>query len=454
LVEPTDIIVLSHNRLEYLQATVDALFARTPEPFRLTIVDNASGSDVRTWLAANRGRFERVIPLSTNEHVPGFQHGIEATTSDPFIVTDPDLIVPDVRPSWLARLHDLMDRHPDVGLLGVSIGQPLPPESHDDVEIVDANVGTWFQMIRRGALTERYVKDSSACNAVRQTGYRAGWTPTVRAEHLGAHDASRYPGHIAAKNEVVAERIDRGALSPYPLYYRQLEVIPRAPTLSEIASSAAAIAEIRRAEIPLTSVVELTWTNPSVAAVYDEAVAVDGNAVPPAHVPLANGAAGAVVLVDPPVASIDELCGEAFRIAAKLVVLACDLQTVGGRMSDELAPVGWTGSERPAENAIIRELAHRGDGLPALAASERFTTIEHRDDWLSFFAAGAFASNSARVFIFRREVPLAVPDRVLHDDDLPRRLPEARTLESPRASLPRRAVRRALRLANRIRPRL
>ena len=93
-----------------------------------------------------------MILRPTNEHVSAFQHGIDATTSDPYVVTDPDIVVPDLEPSWLARLHDLMDRHPDFGLIGIGLDQAnrpevLGPEQVDpatvvDGEIVEAGVGT------------------------------------------------------------------------------------------------------------------------------------------------------------------------------------------------------------------------------------------------------------------------------------------------------------------------
>ena len=209
---PTDIILLSHNRLDYLAATVDALFERTPEPFRLTIVDNASRPDVRNWLAANRDRIHRVIALPENEHVPAFQYGIDATTSDPYVVSDPDVEVPQLQPSWLARLHGLLERHPDYGLVGVAFaGQELP-----DAEIVDANVGTWFQMIRRDALREPYVKDSRTCAAVREAGYLVGWTPTVVARNLGGGDctatASSYTAATAGAVQL-SSRTDASGIS-------------------------------------------------------------------------------------------------------------------------------------------------------------------------------------------------------------------------------------------------
>ena len=61
--ETTDIVMLTHNRLDHLVQTVDALEERTTAPFRITIVDNASGPEVRNWLEANRARFHQLILL-------------------------------------------------------------------------------------------------------------------------------------------------------------------------------------------------------------------------------------------------------------------------------------------------------------------------------------------------------------------------------------------------------
>ncbi len=105
----TDIIMLTHNRLDHLVATVDALEQRTRAPYRLTIVDNASDPDVRNWLAENRDRFHQLILLPENEFLTALNHGIAATTSDPYMVTDPDLVVPDLEPCWLTRMRTLMD---------------------------------------------------------------------------------------------------------------------------------------------------------------------------------------------------------------------------------------------------------------------------------------------------------------------------------------------------------
>src|SRR4051812_33977932 len=192
---PVDIILLAHDRLEHLEATVDALEARTRHPYRLTIVDNASEPKVRTWLADNRHRFERVIFRPGNEHVPGFNHGIRATTSDPYVLSDPDIIVPDVEPCWLTRMLELVERHPDFGLIGMGLEQfnrpavldPLviDPATVVDDELVETGIGTTFQFISRAALVTDYRSDGQACTNVRRAGKRVGWSKNILGVHLG-----------------------------------------------------------------------------------------------------------------------------------------------------------------------------------------------------------------------------------------------------------------------------
>ena len=413
MASPIDIVMLTYNRLDHLVATVESLEACTPEPYRLTIVDNASGADVRSWLAANRSRFHQVIARPTNEHLPAFQHGIEATTSNPYILTEPDLLLPQLEPSWLARLRGLMDEHPDFGIIGLG----LEPENRPSVlgpeviepaamvgeHLVEGNVGMWFQMIRREALLVPYELDALACEAVRGAGYRVGWTRTLRAYHLGWDDYKLHPGHLASKSP------DKHRAYPH---YREIELIGRPPTLTELANAAPLLAETRAAGIPDASILELTWSRPAVAAAVREAVAVEA---PAGDLPVEAGAAGAVMLVDPPAGDAARALAEGFRIAADTVIALAPLTAFGGRLADELAPAGWTGHEAPGPAEVPLALAAAADADPALADRLGYRTLEERDDWLKLFAAGAFGAGQRRLWIWRRLEPLPVPETVQHD---------------------------------------
>lgn len=434
--DATDIVLLTHNRLEYLIATVEALRERTPEPFRLTIVDNASESPVRNWLVEHRDLFHQVIFQEQNEHVTGFQRGIDATTSDPFVVSDPDLIVPDLEPSWLARMHDFMERHPDFGLVGVGLDQSnrpavLEPEAYDasavvDGDIVEANVGTWFQMIRRDALRVPYVKDSATCIAVREAGYRVGWTTSVRAFHLGWDDHRLHPVHLLSKQAPPPY-----FPAPYPSY-AEAELIARPPALEELARAAPVVAELRRAGVGWEAVLELAWGAPILGSALD---AVTTLYPPPTPLPLDDGAAGAVVLVAPPAELAAAAIEEATRVATSLVVAVVALATFDGRPAADVAPPGWRGREVPAAGRLPLELARRGDELPALTGHLRYTTIEHRDSWLTLFASASIPpEGEERLFVFTAEGAPAAPERVVLPGDLVRWEPPPRpvpTAEPP-----------------------
>ncbi|HEX8206489.1 MAG TPA: hypothetical protein VF587_10565, partial [Solirubrobacteraceae bacterium] len=322
----------------------------------LTVVDNASGPDVRNWLAAHRSWFANVIPRTENEHVPGFQHGIDATTSDPLVVTDPDLVVPDLEPSWLARLLALLDRHPDFGLIGVELDQansPLSAEEHaalreergptGDPELREGNVGTHLQLLRRDALRVPYRSDRQVCDAVRAAGYRVGWAPGVQARHLGFDDPAANPEYLRVKDR-------RGEF--YPSYANLLARV-EAPSLRALAQAAPVLAAAREA------------------------------------------GEGAVV-----VRRADEVEGAA-KEGAPAVILDASLEEVGGRLVDELTPPGWHGEERPGVGDAVLALAEAADTSPVLRDRLGLSALQHREDWLGLLAAGAFGATERRVFVFR-----------------------------------------------------
>jgi hypothetical protein len=431
-----DIVLLTFNRLDYLVETVDALEARTREPYRLTIVDNASGADVRTWLAENRHRFHQIILRPANEHLPAFQHGIDATTSDPYILAEPDLIVPDLEPCWLGRLKGMLDAHPDFGIVGMGLDEGnrpsvLGPEVIDpatvvDDDLVEGNLGMWFQMIRRKALVVPYELDAQACEAVRSAGYRVGWARTLRAWHLGWDDYKRYPGHLASKNPKTNKAYS---------HYREIELIERPPTLTELATAGPIVAQTRAAGVPDAAVLELTWSGAAVAASLSPAVGVEA----PAGIALEPGDAGAVVLVDPPAEQAGSLLTGAFRGAAALVVALAPISTFGGKLADDLAPEGWTGRELPGPATVPLALAAAADGDAGLQEHLGYRTLDEREQWLALFAAGAFGDGARRLWVWERSEPLAMPDSVRLDDALPRwvgRRPEV--AQPPRRTLARR----------------
>jgi hypothetical protein len=407
--EPTDIVMLTHNRLDHLVKTVDAIEARTTAPFRITIVDNASGPEVRNWLRANRARFHNLILLDENLYPgssgPALQIGIDATKSDPVVATDPDLVVPDVSPCWLTQMLEILDRHPDFGILGIGLDQSnlppvqeverLDPEEIVDDEIVEQPVGSVFTFIRRAAL-HSYYDDWRACESVTRAGYRFGWALNVRALHLGWDDYKLHPGHLASKRRFGGE-------------YREVDMIERSPSLGELAVAGPLIAETRRAGIADAAVLELAWTEtPAVTASVPEAVAVHRPGTSP--LPFEDGAAGAVLLLDPPHEDAESLVREACRIASGAVIALAPLKTFDGRAADELSPPGWRGREQAGPSDASLRLVQAVDKTDI-----HLTTLDDRERWLDVFAGTAFGSGERRLWIWQPLEPRPLPDKVLVD---------------------------------------
>jgi hypothetical protein len=407
--QPTDIVILCHNRLDHLEAMVDALEQRTTAPFQITIVDNASGPEVRNWLQANRSRFHQLILLEENLYPgssgPALQIGIDATTSDPVVVTDPDLVVPELDPCWLTQMLGILERRPDFGILGIGLDQSnlpavtppenLKPEEILDDEVVLQPVGSILTFVRRDAL-KSYYDDWRACESVARAGYRFGWAKNIRAFHLGWDDYKLHPGHLASKRRYGGD-------------YLEVNLIPRAPSLGELALAGPIVAETRRAGVADAAVLELAWTDtPAVGACVPEAAAVLRPAA--GDLPFDDGAAGAVVLMDPPREHAARLVEEACRVACGPVIALAPLATFGGEPADALSPAGWTGREQPGPGELPLQFASSAD-----AAEFEKKTLDDRERWLELFALGAFGPGERRLWIWEPVEARPLPDEVRID---------------------------------------
>jgi hypothetical protein len=268
-------------------------------------------------------------------------------------------------------------------------------------------------MIRRDALRIPYVKDHSACIAIREAGFRVGWTPGIRAVHLGWDDYRLHPRYLASKNALP---------SPFA-FYPASELIGRPPTLAEIARSAPLVAELRRACVPYEAVLELAWGDPILGPALD---AVTTLHPPPPRLPLQDGEAGAAVLVLPPPENAQDALADAARVATTLVVAVAPLRTFDGRAASELAPAGWSGREVAGIGTVPLELARQGDEIPMMKTQMRYTTLEEREQWLSLFAAAAIPPETdERLFVFTAHGSPTSPERIT-TAGLPRWNPQPR----------------------------
>ncbi len=415
MAEPVDIILLAYNRVRYLSEMVDALERNTRWPYRLTVVDNASGPETRNWLRAHRDRFHQVIFNQHNEHLAGYQRGIVRTSSDLFVLSDADILPhpPTVDGCWLTRLVALADRYRDFGLISArldSVGGVRDVRADQkrliDGELIETSTGVWLNLIRREALRIPYMSDGITSYSIRRSGFRVGVAAQVMATHLGDQDPERYPDYLARKQAA------SGLGTVYP-EYPELSEAPRPPLLRELGLAAPILAALRSQGVNVVDTVELsreTWS-PLAAAEPRVETCVRGRARAAAlwsydtTPPLVPGGATAVAVICPE--GFDgQLVDDALAVAREFVFL------LSPRGPTE-EPDGWSlVEEQPGLAAMIERLA-------AIGSSRRwrrllsYSTLEHRERWLATMEAACFdAPARLRVYVLRRETPLpASPSR-------------------------------------------
>jgi N-acetylglucosaminyl-diphospho-decaprenol L-rhamnosyltransferase len=122
------IIIVSYNVSELLQKCLQSVFEQDCSfPLQVVVVDNVSTDDT---LARVRENFPQVTLLA-NQHNVGFAagnnqalaaYGVQAAAPPPYaLLLNPDTVV---RPGALRLLHNTMQDHPDLGILGPRIVNP------------------------------------------------------------------------------------------------------------------------------------------------------------------------------------------------------------------------------------------------------------------------------------------------------------------------------------------
>lgn len=126
-----EILYLAWNRLAYTQASLALLRENTDWSLvdRLVVYDDESTDGTAEWL-------EEAARDSTADYVevrrqrfgspPAIMNDyLATTTADVFVKIDNDILIP---PDWLAPTLSVMERHPDLVLLGLNAGMTGVPD--------------------------------------------------------------------------------------------------------------------------------------------------------------------------------------------------------------------------------------------------------------------------------------------------------------------------------------
>lgn len=125
-----DLMYLACNRLEFTRETFSALIENTDWRYvrELLVYDDGSVDGTREWLEANIGRAPattRFVKTRFGSPVAAMNHFIESASAPVLGKTDNDAMLP---PAWLRQSLEVLDRHPELALLGT---EAMYPHRHD-----------------------------------------------------------------------------------------------------------------------------------------------------------------------------------------------------------------------------------------------------------------------------------------------------------------------------------
>jgi len=233
------IVIVNFNACPYLRRCLESLYACSPDPPEIVVVDNGSRDGS---VAMVRKEFPKVRLLESRENL-GFSAannwGMRESRGAFILFLNPDV---EVKPHGLERMRDFMQRHPEVGILGPRLIYPdgrfqlsagrLPSlwqefwdrwlyrrlERHRGfllrqverrfarIREVEWVTGACF-LARRSVLEAvggfdehlfMYFEDKDLCKRVREAGYRVVYFPEATVVHLKAGSSGKSPQELDA----------------------------------------------------------------------------------------------------------------------------------------------------------------------------------------------------------------------------------------------------------------
>ena len=195
-----DIIVTTYNRPDYLQQTIGHILERTRSPYALHVIDDGSDDGETHDYLENLREQGKLASLVTRIARAGMMANRNVAAwlafSDPFVLTDDDVLCPDIDPDWLARATAAMLARPKLAVMALNHpGAYRIPYDQDDEVVYCEAVGCTFQFVRRYLAEAWHVAhyrnnwgvtdDVQRCCAARERGWLVGYMRAVYCYHIG-----------------------------------------------------------------------------------------------------------------------------------------------------------------------------------------------------------------------------------------------------------------------------
>lgn len=215
----TDILLLTFNRKELLQRTLESIWERTRTPYRLIVIDNGSSDGTVEYLKSIEDKVELVLLEENIGICPAYNEGFKFVESEYFITTQDDLLPPDLEPDWLSQMLDLLKRRPTYGGIAMRTCRMIKVDFDEKSEIGHGKHSccAYFRIQRKGDILRnpdwfshcRWNEDNAFYGIMREFGLKTGFATNIWTNHIGHSqypnkgygDSKTYMGYNEQKNK-------------------------------------------------------------------------------------------------------------------------------------------------------------------------------------------------------------------------------------------------------------
>lgn len=211
--QKTSIILLTSNRKEFSQKTIDGYYERLINPhfIHLIVIDNNSQDGTVDMLRKyeKEGKIHKLILLGEGEAVNisnAYNMGFQYVESEYFVTGQDDIVISKLEPDLFERLVELMEKYPNAGMMATRI-QRIPNllvnESDDYVIPSRRALSAYFRVQRKSdfekmgenPFSTRDWDDIGTLENVRnKLGKEGYWAKDLWCDHLGYTTENRgYP---------------------------------------------------------------------------------------------------------------------------------------------------------------------------------------------------------------------------------------------------------------------
>ena len=235
--QPIPIILTTYRRLHFLKQTIEKIKERTFYPHKLIVVYNKPENEededgTKDYLkhAVVVGTVDKVVWLDRNAGQADSQNeGLKLVGDAPyFVLTQDDLIPPDLRPCWLERLVHLIEENEDFGSICMRIQRTKRVDWEETGDLIEnfKSIPAVFRIHRTSEIEQfgekpfglrKHWESHSCAKLMEELKKKMAMATHLYADHIGFMAENKgYIGGFDRYYTYSKERVKQGEDKPYP----------------------------------------------------------------------------------------------------------------------------------------------------------------------------------------------------------------------------------------------